>query len=168
MDCFRMIFGKNRSIHWLIIALLFNALVLFACKYEGIEKAVCNEEIISANTTPQFKETVSKYKAIILERMKVNLLGRALKLDLPGASIVIVNKDEILWAAGFGFTDRKSLKPVDTKTIFSIQSNSKTFTAMGVLTAVRDGLIDLDEPITTYLPDFSVNSRFEEHPERRI
>ena len=30
------------------------------------------------------------------------------------------------------------------------------------------GLVKLDEPITTYLPDFQINSRYEEHPEQKI
>ena len=34
--------------------------------------------------------------------------------------------------------------------------------------AVQDGLLDLDEPITTYLPDFTVNSRWESQPQRQI
>jgi CubicO group peptidase (beta-lactamase class C family) len=45
---------------------------------------------------------------------------------------------------------------------------SKVFTTVGVLTAVRDGLLDLDAPITRYLPGFTVSSIFEEHPEKRI
>ena len=34
--------------------------------------------------------------------------------------------------------------------------------------AAQEGLVDLDEPITTYLPDFRVNSIFEEHPEQKM
>jgi CubicO group peptidase (beta-lactamase class C family) len=34
--------------------------------------------------------------------------------------------------------------------------------------AVQAGLLDLDAPVTTYLPGFTVNSAFEPHPERRI
>ena len=45
---------------------------------------------------------------------------------------------------------------------------SKSFTALGVLMAVQDGLLDLDEPVTTYLPEFTVNSPFEEHPEKKM
>jgi CubicO group peptidase (beta-lactamase class C family) len=33
---------------------------------------------------------------------------------------------------------------------------------------VQAGRLDLDVPITTYLPDFTVHSAFEAHPERRI
>lgn len=36
------------------------------------------------------------------------------------------------------------------------------------MAGVRDGLVDLDAPITEYLSGFTVNSIFEEHPERRI
>ena len=57
---------------------------------------------------------------------------------------------------------------VTPDTIFSVQSTSKNFTAMSVLLAVQDGLLNLDVPITTYLPDFTVHSIFEEHPERKI
>jgi CubicO group peptidase (beta-lactamase class C family) len=45
---------------------------------------------------------------------------------------------------------------------------SKLFTATAVMQAVEAGRLDLDEPITTYLPDFTVHSAFEAHPERRI
>ena len=47
-------------------------------------------------------------------------------------------------------------------------SISKTFTATAVMQAVQAGRLDLDEPITTYLPGFTVHSAFEEHPERKI
>jgi CubicO group peptidase (beta-lactamase class C family) len=45
---------------------------------------------------------------------------------------------------------------------------SKLFTATAVMQAVEAGRVDLDDPITTYLPDFTVHSAFETHPERRI
>jgi CubicO group peptidase (beta-lactamase class C family) len=39
-------------------------------------------------------------------------------------------------------------------------SISKSFTALGVLKAAAENLIDLDSPLKKYLPWFSVNSRF--------
>jgi CubicO group peptidase (beta-lactamase class C family) len=52
--------------------------------------------------------------------------------------------------------------------LFSVQSVSKNFTAAAVLLAVLEGLLDLDRPISEYLPSFTVNSRFEEHPEKKM
>jgi CubicO group peptidase (beta-lactamase class C family) len=77
---------------------------------------------------------------------------------IPGLSIVLVNSRGPIWEAGFGYGDDARKVPVDGNTIFSIQSMSKTFTSVGVLTAVRDGLVDLDTPISRYLPDFKIQS----------
>ncbi len=88
--------------------------------------------------------------------------------DVPGAAIAVVDDKNILWEEVLGHTDRSREKPITPRTLFSIQSMSKSFTALGVLTAVQDGLLDLDKPITEYLPNFRVNSRFEDRPERKM
>ncbi len=80
----------------------------------------------------------------------------------------MVTDREILWWEGFGWTDDDKEIPVTPETLFSVQSMSKNFTAAAVLAAVAEGLVDLDAPITRYLPDFTVQSRFEDHPERRM
>ena len=87
---------------------------------------------------------------------------------IPGMSIALVDDKGILWAEGFGYTDQSHGRPVDADTIFSIQSISKTITGTAVVEAAQKGLLYLDKPITDYLPDFTVNSVFEEHPERKI
>ena len=74
----------------------------------------------------------------------------------------------MLWAEGFGCTDWNCRTPVTADTPFSIQSMTKSFTAVAVLLAVQDGLLDLDAPISTYLPDFTVNSIFDERPQDLI
>jgi CubicO group peptidase (beta-lactamase class C family) len=40
---------------------------------------------------------------------------------------------------------------------------SKLFTATAVMQAVAAGRLDLDEPITSYLPEFTVHSAFQGH-----
>ncbi|UCE07313.1 MAG: beta-lactamase family protein [bacterium] len=96
-------------------------------------------------------------------------IPKLMKKDcLPGLSIALVDKYGVVWSEVYGFTDRKKKKPVTPDTIFSVQSMSKTFTATGVMVAVQDGLVDLDAPITTYIPDFRVNSRFEMNPQEKM
>ncbi|HTY08657.1 MAG TPA: serine hydrolase domain-containing protein [Candidatus Edwardsbacteria bacterium] len=87
---------------------------------------------------------------------------------VPGAAVALVGRNGILWSEGFGQRSRRDHRPVDSATLFSIQSVSKTITATAVLLAAQDGLVDLDAPITRYLPDFTVNSAFERQPERKI
>jgi CubicO group peptidase (beta-lactamase class C family) len=103
---------------------------------------------------------IAKYRAQI-----PRLIARQ---GLPGLAIVVVDERGVVWVEGFGYTDRDHAKAVTPDTIFAVQSTSKTFTAAAVLLAVQAGLLDLDVPITTYLPDFTIHSIFEEHPERKI
>ncbi|MBM3285202.1 MAG: beta-lactamase family protein, partial [Candidatus Aminicenantes bacterium] len=85
-----------------------------------------------------------------------------------GAAWAVVDDKTVLLEGVHGHTNGPGKPPVTTRTLFSIQSMSKSFTALGVLAAVRDGLLDLDAPIKDTLPEFTVHSRFEEHPERLI
>jgi CubicO group peptidase (beta-lactamase class C family) len=87
---------------------------------------------------------------------------------IPGLAVALVDGDRVVWQQGFGQTDRDGDTPVTVDTIFSVQSMSKVFTATAVMQAVQSGRLDLDVPITTYLPGFTVHSAFEPDPERRI
>ena len=100
---------------------------------------------------------VEKYRTVIQNQMR--------KQGITGFSIALVTDEKVLWAEGFGCTDQTCLTQVTQDTPFSIQSMSKSFTATAVLMAVKDGLLDLDTPISTYLPDFTVNSIFDERPQ---
>lgn len=110
--------------------------------------------------------------AVLSERVVADLQQRVPGLlaehGLPGMAIGICDADSVLWSAGFGSTRAGGNDPVGVGTRFSVQSCSKMYTATAVLLAVQEGLVDLDVPIPRYLPDFRVNSSFEDHPERRI
>lgn len=107
----------------------------------------------------EYQKLFDKYRESIPAKMNEH--------KIPGLSTTVVDRDGILWVAGFGRTG-KSNQPVTPETLFSIQSMSKTFTATAVMMAVQDGLVNLDAPITKYLPDFKVKSRFEENPQEKI
>jgi CubicO group peptidase (beta-lactamase class C family) len=87
---------------------------------------------------------------------------------IPGLALALVDGGRVVWQQGFGSTDSDGRTPVTVDTIFSVQSMSKVFTATAVMQAVQSGRLDLDVPITRYLPDFEVHSAFERHPEQRI
>jgi CubicO group peptidase (beta-lactamase class C family) len=87
---------------------------------------------------------------------------------VEGVAVCLIRDGKPAWVEGFGVTNRTSGRAVDTGTIFSVQSTSKNFTAVAIMIAVQQGLLDLDAPITTYLPGFAVRSRFESRPQDRI
>ena len=103
----------------------------------------------------------------VFDKCSESILEKTKKHRIPGLSIAVVDREGILWSAGFGRSGRGS-QPVTPETLFSIQSMSKTFTATAIMFAVQDGLVDLDTPITEYLPEFTVQSRWQENPQQKI
>ena len=76
---------------------------------------------------------------------------------MPGMTVAFVDLDSgFTWTQGFGYADTVRGIPVIDETIFNMASISKPFTAIALMQLVEQGLIDLDEPITTYLPEFSM------------
>lgn len=74
---------------------------------------------------------------------------------IPGASIAVSVKGQIVWKEGFGYSDienRKFVYPDSSQ--FRIGSVSKPLTTVGLGQIFEKGLIDLDADIRSYLPDF--------------
>jgi len=78
-------------------------------------------------------------------------------LDIAGFTMAIVHRDSgFTWTQGFGYADIERGIPVDETTLFDTGSVVKMFNAIALMQMVEQGIIDLDEPIVTYLPDFFV------------
>jgi CubicO group peptidase (beta-lactamase class C family) len=87
---------------------------------------------------------------------------------VEGAAFAFIHEGAPAWVEGLGVADRATGQAVAADTIFSIQSTSKNVTAVAILLAVQRGLLDLDAPITRYVPDFTVHSRFEAAPQAKM
>lgn len=83
--------------------------------------------------------------------------------DIPGLSLAIVKGNQV-YTRGFGYADTKKETPVTPDTHFELASTSKAFTALAILKLEKDGLVNLDAPVTTYLPWFKVNYRGRDCP----
>ena len=80
---------------------------------------------------------------------------------IPGAVVVVVDRERILLAQGYGLADLERGAPVDpARTTFRIASVSKLFTATAVMQLVERGTIDLDQDVNTYLTRFQAPSAF--------
>src|SRR5882762_3982042 len=80
--------------------------------------------------------------------------------EIPAISIAIVDDQQTVWAEGFGFADPKDKKPATAETVYRIGSVSKLFTDIAIMQMVERGELDLDAPITNYLPDFHPKNPF--------
>lgn len=100
------------------------------------------------------------YSATIAE-MTGRIEQHLIENQVTGLSIALVDDQETVWARGFGFANREEGILADQDTIYEIGSISKTFTAAAIMRLVEAGKIDLDLPLSGYLPEFSIHQRFE-------
>lgn len=74
---------------------------------------------------------------------------------VPGVSITVMKKGEIVFSEGLGYADLEQRVPVDpARTKFRVGSVSKPMTAAALAKLYEAGKIDLDAPIQTYVPSF--------------
>ncbi|KAF9137199.1 hypothetical protein BG015_002805 [Linnemannia schmuckeri] len=74
---------------------------------------------------------------------------------IPGMSVAILHKGELVFAQGFG--KRNQSDPFTKETVSHIASVSKAFTATAVGELVAEGKVDWDKtPVSHYLPEFQL------------
>jgi CubicO group peptidase (beta-lactamase class C family) len=83
---------------------------------------------------------------------------------IPGLSIGIVYDQELIWSKGYGFSDLETKTPATPKTLYRIGSVSKLFTSTAVMQLRDQGKLRLDEPISGYLPWFSLRDASPDAP----
>lgn len=79
---------------------------------------------------------------------------------IPALSIVLVDGERIVWAAGFGMADPEAGVPASADTIWRVGSVSKLFTDIAIMQLVEQGALDLDSPVSAHLPGFAPRNRF--------
>lgn len=75
---------------------------------------------------------------------------------VPGLGVGIIKDGQIVMAKGYGFRDVEAAKPVTSRTLFAIGSNSKSFTTTLLAMLVDEGKLDWNKPVRTWLPDFEL------------
>jgi len=80
-------------------------------------------------------------------------------LGAPSFSAAVAHRGDILWAGASGFANVEREIPARLDTRYRIGSTSKAVTATLTARMREAGLIDLDEPIQTYMPDVAEHWR---------
>lgn len=89
------------------------------------------------------------------------LIEQAMHKDgVTGLSIALVDDQQVVWAQGFGYADEVDNIPATPETVYRVGSISELFTATAAMQLAEQGKIDIDRPLQTYLPEFSVKRRF--------
>ena len=92
------------------------------------------------------------------------LEGQILNRHLPGIAVGVVADQDLIWAAGFGFSDTGKKVAMTPQTKFRMASHSKLFTATAIMQLREQGKLRLDDPVSKYLPWFQVKTAEADDP----
>lgn len=81
------------------------------------------------------------------------------KDKVAGLSIALVDDQRVVWAQGFGYADVEHQVPASADTLYRVGSISKLLTDTAALQLAEQGLLDMDQPLHTYLPHFAPLTR---------
>ena len=73
--------------------------------------------------------------------------------DEPGCSVAVARDEAVVFAEAYGAARLDPFEPMTVDTVVDIASVSKQFTATAILLLAERGAVDLDAPLSTYLPD---------------
>jgi CubicO group peptidase (beta-lactamase class C family) len=115
------------------------------------------------------KHQISELSSALMARLNEVLIGRVTERNCPSVFATLFQGRKDLLKVGFGET-RIGAGPPGPETVYRIASCSKSFTA-AMLMILRDrGLVDLDSPVTKFVPEFiqAVGERVYEPPTIRM
>ena len=76
--------------------------------------------------------------------------------EASGIAVAIIDKSgKTQYEKFWGVRDLESGKEVNGDTIFGLASVTKSFTALSIMQLEEKGIIDLDAPISQYIPEFT-------------
>lgn len=79
--------------------------------------------------------------------------------ESPGASVLVMKGDNILFSKGYGSADLRTGESIKHTTNFRLASITKQFTAMSVLMLSEKGKLSLDDKLHKFFPDFPAYGR---------
>jgi len=103
--------------------------------------------------------TPDRYQAAY-KRLDEYVARHMAEVGAPGMTLALANRNGLLRASEYGFADVKAGIKVSPQTLFEIGSISKSFVAIAVLQLAEEGKLDLNRPVTSYLPWLKIESKF--------
>jgi len=94
---------------------------------------------------PRFEQAGSRALALMEEHRS--------KINAPALSAAVAFGDELAWVGAVGYSDIETQSPATPQTIFRIGSTSKAITGTTLARLVERKAMDLDAPLSRYLPE---------------
>jgi len=89
-----------------------------------------------------------------LEEKVDEYINPHIQMEKFSGSILIAQKGEILLSKGYGMANYEHSVPNTPHTKFRMGSLTKQFTAMAIMQLQEKGLLNVEDPIIKYFPDY--------------
>lgn len=140
--------GNKISKLFLMIAL---SLLIMSCV--PATSTLTPQPTVSGTDTPSATSTPEMAEELNFPAAQIDTLLNKLVDQTPLAGIALgVQYKGIFYEQGYGLADVANQEPVTTQTPFKIASLTKAVTAAAILQLKEDGQLNLDDPISRFLP----------------
>src|SRR6516164_2095327 len=89
-----------------------------------------------------------------LARITTMLKKEIAEGKLPGAVVLVARKGKIVYSDAIGSQDKGANTPMRLDSIFRIYSMTKPLASVAAMMLVEDGVIQLTDPVSKFLPAF--------------
>src|SRR5262245_58012366 len=89
-----------------------------------------------------------------LSRIRQVMQAHVDRVTLPGLITMLARRGQIAHVESFGWMDIEAHKPMQLDAIFRLASMTKPITSVAVMMLYEEGLFQLSDPISRYIPAF--------------
>ena len=103
--------------------------------------------------------TLTKPEDVGLSSAKLALIGDAVKIQIgagqiPGAIVLVARDGRVVHFAAQGVTTAGGKESLRTDSVFGAADLTKAVVAVAAMMLVEDGKLNLDDPVSKYVPEF--------------
>lgn len=73
------------------------------------------------------------------------------KHHIAGTAVGLIHDGKVVYLKGYGYASFEKDIPITENTVFQVASISKAMTAWGIMNLVEQGILELDQPVSSYL-----------------
>ena len=103
----------------------------------------------SAQTPPAAAGSLTPEQSAAIDKIAATAIDRK---ATPSVAIGVAKNGKLVFAKAYGYRNLDDKVPADADTLYGIGSNTKQFTAAGILLLRDAGKLDVDAPVSRYLP----------------
>ncbi len=98
---------------------------------------------------------VNGFDVARLARIDQALQSNVDKNEIAGAVALVLRNGQPVYQRAVGWSDKESRKPMTMDAIFRIASQTKAITSAAVLMLFEEGKINLNDPVSRFIPQFA-------------